>query len=261
MKRDMIIAIDVGNTNTTLGSFNGLKLLRRADVPTHGISESDARSVLRRLAGRADIVGAVLGSVVPGVNAVWNSAVLGEWPGARVLVVSWKLNFGIPISYPKPETIGADRLANACAAAHRFGAPVIVADFGTAVTFDVVEAGRGYVGGIIAPGLMLMFNYLAERTALLPRIGPAAVRGRIGRSTEQAMRLGAKWGYRGLVREILGELRKHPPLRKARICATGGLARWCLRGSGLHISVDANLTLRGLARIYQLNARDDNDTD
>jgi type III pantothenate kinase len=174
----------------------------------------------------------------------------------RVIYVSAGVNIGVPITYPRPETIGADRLANACAAAHRYGAPVIVADFGTAVTFDVVEAKRGYVGGIIAPGLMLMFSYLAEKTALLPRIGPALVRGRIGRSTEQAMRLGAKWGYRGLVREILAEIKRKPALRSATVCATGGYARWCLKGSDLSIAVDPHLTLYGLARIYQLNSHD-----
>lgn len=256
MRGERVIVIDVGNTSTSLGLFQGLKRLNRIDVPTHETTEEDAARTLRSLVGAEHVQGAVLGSVVPKVNPIWTQAVRSLRKTANILNVSCKLDIGLPINYPKPETIGADRLANACAAAHCFGAPVIVADFGTAVTFDVVEARRGYVGGIIAPGLMLMFSYLAERTALLPSIRPAPVRGWVGRSTEQAMRLGAKWGYRGLVKEIVRELTRHPSMRKAKICATGGWARWCLRGSGLRITVDPDLTLYGLARIYQLNARD-----
>lgn len=251
-----IIVIDVGNTSTSLGVFRGLKRLNRMDVPTHETTAQRAARALKPLMRGDPIQGVVLGSVVPKANRVWTEAIRSLQEDPNILNVSCKVDIGLPINYPRPETIGADRLANACAAAHRFGAPVIVADFGTAVTFDVIEATRGYVGGIIAPGLMLMFSYLAEKTALLPNIHPAPVRGWVGRSTEQAMRLGAKWGYRGLVREILSELRRRPALRNAVVCATGGWARWCLRGSGLHITVDQDLTLYGLARIYQLNARD-----
>lgn len=251
-----IFVVDIGNTNTSLGLYRGLRKLGRIDVPTYGATIGSAERAIQRLAGRVPLEGAVLASVVPGMSPVWIRALEALVPPRRVIHVSCKVHIGIPISYPKPETIGADRLANACGAAHRFGVPVIVADFGTAVTFDVVEAKRGYVGGIIAPGLMLMFSYLAEKTALLPSISPASVRGRVGRSTEQAMQLGAKWGYRGLVREILAELMRAPALKNAVVCATGGAAQWCLRGSHLRIAVDPDLTLYGLARIYQLNSHD-----
>ena len=208
---------------------------------------------IARLVSRRNVHGAVLSSVVPSVNRMWETCIRWAIPGVRFIRVQHQLNFGIPVTYPKPETIGADRLANACAAVYRYGAPVIVADFGTAVTFDVVSRKDGYVGGVIAPGLPLMFSYLYEKTALLPHIKPGPVRHRVGKSTEEAMRMGAIWGYRGLVREILRELMMDRAEKKAKVCATGGYASWVLRGSGLRIPVDSDLTLYGLGKIFELN--------
>src|SRR5205814_3055404 len=114
----------------------------------------------------------------------------------------------IGTDYPRPNTIGPDRLANALAAYHRFGAPVVVVDFGTAVTFDVVDRAGNYIGGIIAPGLAAMTDYLHEKTALLPTIRIREIKSVIGRSTEQAMLVGAVHGYRGLIRGLLLELKQ-----------------------------------------------------
>ena len=135
----------------------------------------------------------------------------------------------------------------------KYGAPLIVADFGTAVTFDVVRPGQGYVGGVIAPGLPLMFSYLAEKTAKLPAIGPGPVTGGVGRSTEEAMRRGAAWGYRGMVREIVAELRKVPGMKKAALVATGGFAKWVVKGLKPAMRVDQDLTLYGIGKIHELN--------
>ena len=115
---------------------------------------------------------------------------------------------GVGIDYPKPDSIGPDRLANAVAARKRFGAPVVVVDFGTAVTFDVVNSKGDYDGGVIAPGLAAMTDYLHEKTALLPRIKIREIKTVIGKSTEQAMLIGAVHGYRGLVRELIAELKR-----------------------------------------------------
>jgi type III pantothenate kinase len=176
--------------------------------------------------------------------------------GTYPLVVNHKMDFGVKISYPKPTSIGADRLANACGAAYRYGTPVIVADFGTALTFDVICRDRGYVGGVIAPGLPLMTDYLADKTALLPHIELKGACGAVGRSTEGAMRIGAKIGYRGIVREIVTHLKKETAGRTAKLCATGGYARWVLSGLGMKFDLDPHLTLRGLSRIYDLNSND-----
>ena len=127
---------------------------------------------------------------------------------------------------PTPKSIGADRLANAAAVAALYGCPAIVVDFGTAVTFDIVSARRNYIGGVIAPGLEAMTNFLYQRTALLPKLSLKEPRRAIGRSTIEAMLSGAVFGYRGLVREILARIRAEQfPRRKLHVVATGGYAR------------------------------------
>jgi len=128
-----------------------------------------------------------------------------------------------------------------------------VVDFGTATTFNVISAKRGYIGGIIAPGLALMFDYLAERTALLPHLHLKTTRGSVGRSTAQAMQLGARWGFRGLTREILAELVRGLGEKNVHLVATGGNASRIVRGARLGLTVDSDLTLYGLGRIYALN--------
>src|SRR5439155_11884152 len=132
---------------------------------------------------------------------------------------------GVGIDYPKPDTIGADRLANAVAVRHRYGAPAVVVDFGTAVTFDVVDRAGNYAGGIIAPGLAAMTDYLHEKTALLPRIKIREIEGAVGKSTEQAMLIGAVHGYRGLIRELVLRLKRELKTIHLPVVATGGYAK------------------------------------
>lgn len=249
-----ILVIDAGNTSTALGLYRSGRVRSASRLATAVRDPARIAACVRRCAGREAVAGVILASVVPAVNSLWRSAARKLYPRARFVVVTHRLNLGVAVTYPRPETIGADRLANACAAVMTYGAPVIVADFGTAVTFDVVSRTKGYIGGVIAPGLPLMFSYLAEKTALLPRIRPRRVRAGVGRSTESAMRLGAVWGYRGLVREILRELKRQFREKRVRVCATGGYAGWVLRGSGMKVPIDPDLTLRGLGRIYELNA-------
>jgi len=129
---------------------------------------------------------------------------------------------------------------------------VVVCDFGTALTFDIVKKDEGYVGGIICPGLPLMFDYLSEKTALLPHIQPVKTSRVIGKSTAEAMRIGARLGYRGMVREILADLKKELG-RGMKVCATGGFAKWVLADFNGSISIDPNLTLKGLGRIGTMN--------
>ncbi len=154
---------------------------------------------------------------------------------------------------PSPHTIGPDRLANAVAARHHFGAPVVVVDFGTAVTFDVVDRAGNYVGGIIAPGLAAMTDYLHEKTALLPRIRIREVRSPIGKSTEQAMLVGAVHGYRGLIRELIRELKRELKVRRLPVVATGGYARLIASKLPEITAVDPLLTLEGLRLVWQAN--------
>ena len=248
-----VLVIDAGNTSTSIGLYRSGRILRTDRLPTDVRSVARMTGRLKRLAGTRRVDGAILASVVPAVNGLWRAAVKKAWPSVKMRRVNHRLKLGVRLSYPRPETLGEDRLANICAAVELCGAPVIVADFGTAATFNVVLKREGFIGGVIAPGPALLLEYLADRTAQLPRIGPGSVRNRAGRCTQEAMRMGAQWGYRGLVRGILKELQKKAGRGKVRLCATGGFAKRALQGAGLGMKIHPTLTLQGLGRIYELN--------
>lgn len=177
-------------------------------------------------------------------------AVSRRW-GLQALELTPKTLRGVGVDYPRPASIGPDRLANAVAARQHFGAPVVVVDFGTAVTFDVVNARGDYVGGIIAPGLAAMTDYLHEKTALLPRIRIREISSAIGKSTEQAMLIGAVQGYRGLVRELIGALKRELRVRKLPVIATGGYARLIAARLPEISAVLPDLTLEGLRLVWK----------
>jgi type III pantothenate kinase len=194
----------------------------------------------------------VASSVVPAKNA----AILKAAGKTDVLWLNWKLKLGVDIDYPKPQSIGADRLANAAAVAELYGCPAIVVDFGTAVTFDIISGRRAYIGGVIAPGLEAMTNFLYQRTALLPKLSLKEPRRAIGKSTIQAMLSGAVFGYRGLVREILARIRaeQFPSRRRGiHVVATGGYARLIAHRLPEIDFVHPNLTLEGLRIVANLN--------
>ena len=177
--------------------------------------------------------------------------------GARKVDVIWldsTLKLGLTIDYPKPKSIGADRLANAVAVTELYGFPAIVVDFGTAVTFDIVSGERKYIGGVIAPGLEAMTNFLYQRTALLPKISLKEPRSVVGKSTSEAMLSGAVIGYRGLVREILMRIKaEHFPRKKLYVVGTGGYARLIARELPEIGAIRPHLTLEGLRIIANLN--------
>ena len=184
-----------------------------------------------------------------------NSAISkGAHNKAQVLWLDWKLKLGIAIDYPRPQSIGADRLANAAAVAELYGWPAIVVDFGTAVTFDVVSESRSYIGGVIAPGLEAMTNFLYQRTALLPRLSLKEPHRAVGRSTVKAMRSGAIFGYRGLVREILVRIKAEQFSRKkVAVVATGGYAHLIASQLPEVTVIQPHLTLEGLRIVGNLN--------
>lgn len=247
-----VVVVDVGNTSTSIGLCRAGRISRLRRLPRKDNTVmTRMRRVVEDCIGSHRVVGSVVASVVPTVTPVWQRVLASG--GMDPIVVTHRTELGIGIAYPKPHTIGPDRLANACAAFHDFGAPVIVADFGTALTFDIVDVSATYVGGVIAPGLPMMTDYLAERTALLPHITLRGRCGPVGKSTEGAMRIGARVGYRGAVREIVAHLCESDSLKGAHLCATGGFASWALSGSGLDFKIDPHLTLRGLGRIFALN--------
>jgi len=194
---------------------------------------------------------AILSSVVPAKGEVI-ADFLSPTP---VLRVSAKVKLGVGIDYPEPKTIGADRLANAAGAFAQFGAPIVVVDFGTAVSFDIVSAAGSYVGGVIAPGLEAMTDYLHQRTALLPKISLLEPPSAIGKSTKDAMLAGAVYGYRGLVRQILQEIGKELEITlRLPVVATGGYAELIAAGLPEIKKVQPELTLEGLRIIGTLNS-------
>ena len=246
----MILLFDIGNTHTHLGLADAGRVVRHADIPTASWRKGTPRDALARFVGRPRLEGAALCSVVPRVTPCVHRAVRQLW-NLPCLELTPKTLRGVGINYPQPRTIGPDRLANAVAARHGFGAPVVVVDFGTAVTFDVVDRAGDYVGGIIAPGLAAMTDYLHEKTALLPRIRIREPRSAIGKSTEQAMLVGAVQGYRGLVLELIRALKRELKAPRLPVVATGGYAE--LIGSRLKAitAVDPLLTLEGLRLVWQ----------
>lgn len=246
----MLLLIDIGNTHTHLGLARGKRIVRQANVPTAIWKSGGGSRTLRRFVGRNQLHGATLCSVVPSATPRVRKTVSHQWRLPCHELNSRTLT-GLNIDYPRPESIGPDRLANAVAARAHFGAPVVVVDFGTAVTFDVVNRAGDYVGGIIAPGLAAMTEYLHEKTALLPRITIREPRSVVGKSTEEAMLVGAVHGYRGLVRELIKELKRALRAPRLPVVATGGYGELIAAGLPEIKAVDALLTLEGLRLVWE----------
>jgi type III pantothenate kinase len=246
-RRSDYLVIDVSNSYAKLAFASRDRVSNPVRIPTSELSSKVVAEFLKR----RQVKKLVVSSVVPKKNSAISKAVQNK---AQVLWLDWKLKLGITVDYPKPESIGADRLANAAAVADLYGCPAIVVDFGTAVTFDVVSSERSYIGGVIAPGLEAMTNYLYQRTALLPRLSLKEPHRAVGKSTVEAMRAGAIFGYRGLVREILARIRAEQFSRKKiAVVATGGYAR-LVAGQLPEVGmIHPHLTLEGLRIVGNLN--------
>jgi len=236
------LLIDNSNTRTkfALGDASGLQSWR-ATLATSDVSPESLAELLEDLPFDESLVG----SVVPE-----KAAILRDYLATRSSphFLSHASPLGMAIDYPQPQQIGADRLANAVGVLARHGAPAVVIDFGTAVTFDVISAAPAYCGGVIAPGLGAMSGYLTRKTALLPEVELLEPASAIGKSTIHAMQAGAVFGYRGLVKEILSRILAELP-GDVRIVATGGDAPLIARGVPEIEVVDADLTLDGLRHV------------
>jgi type III pantothenate kinase len=245
MASEEFLLIDNSNSFTkfALSSQSAVSASRR--LRTAEVAPETLRKILRGW----KFARVVICSVVPEKRDIIAACL----DGLPIHQVSWQSNLGVGIDYPKPASIGADRLANAAYAAAAYGAPCVVVDFGTAVTFDIISAGKKYIGGVIAPGLESMTDYLHQRTALLPKISLIEPPGPIGKSTKHAMLAGAVYGYRGLVREILAEIKREIGSKKLHVVATGGYADLIAAGVKEIGSVHPGLTLEGLRMIGALN--------
>jgi type III pantothenate kinase len=241
------LLVDISNLYTKY-AFASTK---RISAPIRIATSKLSRRVLSRVLASQRASKVVVSSVVPEKNSAISKAA-GK---TEVIWLDSKLKLGVGIDYPAPRSIGADRLANAAAVASFYGCPAIVVDFGTAVTFDIVSARCNYIGGVIAPGLEAMTNFLYQRTALLPKLSLKEPRRAIGRSTIGAMLSGAVFGYRGLVREIIARIRAEQfPHGKLHVVATGGYARLIAAQLPEITAVRPHLTLEGLRIIANLNS-------
>jgi type III pantothenate kinase len=246
MRRSDYLLIDISNSYTKFAFASAQRISTPVRMATSRLSSGAVAGFLkRRRVGKV-----VVSSVVPAKNRAISR-------GAGKLDLIWldsTLNLGVGIDYPTPKSIGADRLANAAAVTALYGFPAIVVDFGTAVTFDIISDRATYIGGVIAPGLEAMTDFLYQRTALLPKLSLKEPRRAIGKSTTEAMLSGAVFGYRGLVREILARIRAEQfPGRRVYVIATGGYAKLiAARLSEIGV-VRPHLTLEGLRIVANLN--------
>ena len=257
----MFLAVDIGNTQTVIGVLSGRRVLAQWRLSSGRERTRDEFSILLRgllepTGYRAeDFEGAIMSSVVPPVAYALESA-LADLVGTRVLVVGPGVRTGMAIKIDNPREVGADRVVNSVAAREIYGSPVIVVDFGTATTFDVVDAAGDYIGGAIAPGLEVSMEALVSSTASLRRVDLAEPRSVVGKGTVEAIQSGLLYGYAGLVDGLLRRILEHltPPAgENVGVVATGGIAPVIVPLCDLVSTVAETLTLEGLRLIWERN--------
>lgn len=250
----MLLAVDVGNTNVVFALFDGTDIRTRWRIATDPRRTGDEYAVwLLHLMeiegiGRAEVDGMIVSTVVP--RARHNIEVLGQKYFGLVPLFAGEgtAEWDFPIDVDEPRSLGADRAVNAIAAHASYPGDLIVIDFGTATTFDVIDFNGAYKGGIIAPGINLSLDALVNHTAKLPRIAIESPRDSsvIGRNTEDQMLIGVFWGYVAMMEGLIARLRAEIG-RPAKVIATGGLALLFDEHTEIFDAVDADLTLHGLA--------------
>ncbi|MDI3308747.1 MAG: type III pantothenate kinase [Acetobacteraceae bacterium] len=253
----MLLAVDAGNTNVVFAVHDGTEWRGRWRIATRADRTSDEYAVwllaLLQFTGLkpTDIDRCAIGTVVPA--ALYNLRRLcREWFDCEPLVARSTVNWGFEIRVDRPQEVGADRLLNALASHYHYKGPLVVVDFGTATTFDVVDAEGAYLGGVIAPGVNLSIEALHQAAARLPRIGIGRPQAVIGRDTVAAMQSGIYWGYVGMIEGIIGRIRaEHDGALK--VVATGGLAPLFAEGTTVIEKIDPDITLEGLRLLAERN--------
>ena len=253
----MLLVVDVGNTQTHIGTFDGTELVEHWRFATVRRSTADelgaALRSLLELRGLtfADVDASIVSSTVPQLRPEWTD-MASRYLSHEMLVVGPGLKTGMPIRYDNPREIGPDRLVNAVAGFERLGGPCVIVDFGTAVTHDIVSAEGEYLGGVIFPGVEISLEALSDRAAALPKIDLVEPRSLIGKSTVDAIRSGMIFGYAAMVDGIVGRLREQMGAATQAI-ATGGLAHVVVPFCDSLDVVDDLLTLTGLRIIWERN--------
>ena len=254
----MLLAIDAGNTNVVFALFDGEKLRGAWRAATDPKRTADEYAVwltqLMSVTGvrPADVSGAIIASVVPAARHALTSLCRRHFRVEPLEVGAPEVDLGIDVEIDRPEEVGEDRLVNARAAYDRYGGPLIIVDFGTATTFDVIGDRGAYEGGIIAPGINLSVEALYQAAAQLPRSPVERPGSVIGKATVPAMKSGVYWGYVGLIEGLIARVRAERG-GNLRVIATGGLAPLFAEATDAIDRVDPDLTLHGLLAIYRAN--------
>lgn len=261
----MLLAVDVGNSHTVSGIFSGGLLVAewrlKSDRDRTGDELAIRYHALFQMAEikPAEVTGFVISSVVPTLDASWSSYVdryFAEQLASPPLTISNTVETGITIATDNPAEVGADRIVNAVAACSRFTGPLIIVDFGTAITFDCISGDREYLGGAILPGIPISLDALASRTAKLPRVDIDRVPEKaVGRNTEDAIRSGVLFGFGGMVDRMVDRLAAElcPAGEPIKVIATGGMAHIIAPHSTCIQTIEPRLTLDGLRIIYEKN--------
>ncbi|KPK46920.1 MAG: type III pantothenate kinase [Dehalococcoidia bacterium SM23_28_2] len=253
----MLLAIDVGNTHVTLGTFEGdnLKASWRLATDVNRLADEYGVLMVNLLSHESiapeEIDSAVIASVVPDLDPVFE-AVCRRYFDVRPLMVSTGVRTGLRILYDSPREVGADRVADAVAAIKLYTPPLVLVDLGTATVFDAISKEGEYLGGAIAPGLVIAAEALFQRAARLYRVELVRPKNAIGRNTAAAVQAGVIYGYVGLVEAIVRRFKEELG-GEAKVVATGGWAEMVAQETDVIDVVDPNLTLTGLRLIYGMN--------
>lgn len=257
MTRELLLVMDVGNTNIVLGVFDEDKIIAQWRLQTNrNVTEDEFGITLNNLFQYHDITlkqvkGVIISSVVPPLTVIlkrMSEKYLNQTP----LILGPGVKTGLNIKYDNPREVGADRIANAVAAIELYGPPLIIVDFGTATTFCFIDDDGSYVGGAISPGVHISAEALYQRAAKLTRVEIDRPDSVVGRNTVQAMQAGIYYGYVGLIKEIVTRMSKLTK-KRPKVVATGGLASFIYQDTEVIDEVDPHLTLWGLKLIYERN--------
>lgn len=252
----MLLAIDVGNTNTVLGMFDGERLHQSWRIKTDSRSTADEIALTFRglLDGHPNITGIALCSTVPAVLREMRTMLSAYWADVTTVIVEPGVKTGVPILTDNPKEVGADRIVNTLAAHTLFGGPAIVVDFGTSTNLDVVSEKGEFLGGALAPGIEISLDALAARAAQLRKVELVAPRSVIGKNTVEALQSGALYGFAGQVDGLVRRIKAELGGNDIHVIATGGLAGLVVPFSETVTVHEPDLTLFGLRLLFERNA-------